>query len=918
MGEQANVSGYPAHWEADVVLRDGAAAHLRPVSPEDAERLARMHEAQSESSIYLRYFTYKSTLSAKELKRFTTVDHQDRVSLVVVLGGTGGEEEIIGVGGYDRIEGTAEAEVSFHIADAHQGRGLGSILLEHLAAAGRERGIERFSAEVLPQNRKMLTVFSEAGYEVQRKYEDGVVLLQFSIDPTERSRAVMEAREHRAEARSVGELLAPEHVAVVGASRQYGTVGYHVLHNIIEGRFTGGVHSVNPEAFEVGGARAYSAVQQIKQDVDLAVVCVPAEHLAEVIADCGRSGVKGVLVLTDGVPTEQDPASRRAEGLLDQRELVTMARRWGMRVIGPASVGLINTDPDVSLNASLSPVMPLAGGIGLFSQSASMGISLYAQAHRRQLGLSAVISAGNRADLSGNDAMQYFEDDESTRAVGIYLESFGNPRKFSRIARRLSLSKPVVVATGELTGHRLPPGHEVRTSRAPRGAVDAMLDNSGVIKVGNHDSLMDVLQVLATQPLPAGPRLGILANSASMGRLLADAAESHQLQPAAVVGDLDLEGTRAAAERSLTEALGRMLSDDDVDAVALCLQPNITGDQADFWPAVAETARQHSKPVVASLIGTLDSQVPLNFIGHAGPVTEAAARQRGVPVFSSPARSISALAKVTRYQQWRAEGIGDPYTPAGLEGSAAARRGDELLDSWLQEVDGAALHRLSAEQTSQLLQIYGLSMLPSVRFDSAEDAVAAAEQLGYPVAVKSTNAYLRHRLDLGGVQLNIDSEEMLRRTVADMRRQLAKYGSPGLELQAMAPTGQGCIVRAIEDPMMGPVLSFGISGDATDLLDDWAHAVPPLTDRDVARLVRTPKASQKLFGYQAVPPMDVAALQETLQRVAILKDNHPQVANLQLTPLLASPSGVSILHASADIANPEQRTDSARRAISRY
>lgn len=882
------------------MLRDGAAAHLRPISRDDAERLQRMHQGQSESSIYLRYFTYKSTLTEKELQRFTDVDHVDRAAMVILL-----DDEIIGVGGFDRIDDTREAEVSFNISDAHQGRGLGSILLEHLAAAGRERGIERFSAEVLPENRKMLTVFSEAGYEVQRKFEDGVVLLEFSIDPTERSREVMESREHRAEARSVGELLAPEQVAVIGASREYGSVGYHLLQNLMEGRFTGGVHSVNPEAFEVGGTTAYASLEHIRQDIDLGVVAVPPEHLEEVVADCGRHGVRGILVLTDSPE-------------IDQRELVRLARRWGMRVVGPASVGLLNTDPDVSLNASLSPSMPLRGGVGLFSQSASMGVSLYAQAHRRELGLSSVISAGNRADLSGNDAMQYFEDDHATRAVGIYLESFGNPRKFSRIARRLSRTKPVVVAKSDVMGRRLPPGHEVRTTRAPLGAVEAMLDHSGVIQVGNHDSLMDVLQVLATQPLPAGRRIGILSNSPSMGRVLADAAEFQNLRPTRVVGDLDLERTRREARQELNRALGELLEDDDVDSVALCLQPSFTGEHVDRSREISEISQQYAKPVVVSYIGVLDQNVALNYVGDAAPVIETGALQQGVPIFSSPERSVAALGKIARYRRWRQGSIGEPFIPAGLEGTAVLRAADDTLNRWLEDVRGAELHRLDGDQVSELLSLYGVSVMRSIPFETDEEAVAAAEELGYPVAVKATNSYLRHRLDLGGVQLNIEDAEMLRRTVSEMRRNLARYGGPGLEVQPMAPTGQGCVLRAIEDPMMGPVVSFGISGDAVDLLDDWAHGVPPLTDRDVRRLIRRPRAAQKLLGYQGVPAVDVRALEETVQRMAILKDNHPQVASLELTPLLASPDGVTVLHASVEIANPEQRTDSARRAMSRW
>ena len=357
MGDYAQVSAYPSHWEADVVLRDGAAAHLRPVSPDDADRMARLHASQSDSSIYLRYFTFKSALTEKELKRFTQVDHVDRVSLVVLL-----DEEIIGVGGYDRLDDDREAEVSFNISDAHQGRGIGSILLEHLAAAGREHGLEEFSAEVLPGNRKMLAVFSEAGYEVQRRFEDGVALLSFSIDPTDRSRAVMESREHRAEARSVGELLAPEHVAVIGASREYGSVGYHLLHNIVEGqvhrgrtlgqsRCDGDRRLPGPR---VGGGHQAPGGPGGGR--------VPADRLAEVVADCGRSGVKGLLLITDGVPTGHQAEGDEVKDVLDQRELVRLARRWGMRLIGPASVGLIDADADISLNASLSPTLPIPGG----------------------------------------------------------------------------------------------------------------------------------------------------------------------------------------------------------------------------------------------------------------------------------------------------------------------------------------------------------------------------------------------------------------------------------------------------------------------------------------------------------------------------------------------------------------------------
>ncbi len=447
---------YPEHWEADVVLRDGGTAHLRPIHPADSDAVQAFHVGQSQKSIYMRFFAFKSKLSAKELKRFTEVDYQDRVALVITIGG-----EIMGIGRYDRLEDPEEAEVAFNIADAHQGRGIGSILLEHLAAAARENGIRKFSAEVLPENRKMLMVFSDAGYDVKRHFDDGVVSLEFNIDPTDKSRAVMESREHRAEARSIQELLAPASVAVIGASRKWGTVGYQLLEHIIEGRFTGPVYAINPEALELAGMLSFAKLSEVPGPVKLAIIAVPYDEVPKVVEECGAAGVKGIVVATAGYADDGE------RGLARQRELVRQARANGMRVIGPASLGIMNTNPAVSLNASMAPSLARRGGLGLFSQSAAIGVSLYAASSRRRVGISTFLSAGNRADVSGNDMMQFWEDDADTTAVGLYLESIGNPRKFSRLARRLARTKPVIVAKSDAMGLNLPPGHAVRTTQAP-------------------------------------------------------------------------------------------------------------------------------------------------------------------------------------------------------------------------------------------------------------------------------------------------------------------------------------------------------------------------------------------------------------------------------------------------------------------
>ena len=908
MGESTRTSEYPAHWEADVVLRDGSTAHLRPIRPDDAEELARMHRQQSQTSIYLRFFTYKSSLSSKELQRFTQVDHRDRVALIVLRGG-----EIIGVGRYDRLDDPLEAEVAFNIADSQQGRGLGSILMEHLAVAARENGIRRFSAEVLPENRKMLSVFQESGFEISRRFDDGVVAVEFSIDPTAKVRAVMESREHRAEAKSVSELLAPESVAVIGASREWGSVGYALLENLIEGGFTGPVYGINRDALELAGMISRASLDEVPGEVELAVVAVPVDEIPQVIQDCARKGVKGMLVVTTGF------ADAGPEGLARQRELVREARANGMRVIGPASAGLVNTDPAVSLNASVAPFLPLRGSVGLFSQSAAVGATLFAAAHRRGIGVSSMVSAGNRADVSGNDAMQYFEDDDSTTAVGVYLESFGNPRKFSRIARRLSRTKPVVVARSDVMGRRLPPGHETRTTQAPAGAVDSMLEQTGVIQVDNHDALMDLIQAVSCQPLPRGRRVGVVGNSPALNRVVADAAERHGLtvvQTVEVEG-MDAEHTTSDAEAALDRAVRSAVAQSDessVDALLVVTQAGMQqnpGDAVELARCVEQAARDSQIPVLASFTGVLDPTFQSATVVGAGPAEQPGGLQRGLPVFSSPEQAARVLSQLVDYVTWRRAEAGVPAEPTGID----RRRAEDLIQGWAGRADGAELVRLSAQETEELLACYGISVLPSARFTSADEAVAAADRLGWPVAVKAVDSYVRHRLDLGGVRLNIVDADSLRRNVEQMRQVLEPYGNPDLEVQSMAPSGQGCTITALEDPLLGPVVSFGIAGDAVDLLDDWVHRVPPLNDQDIQRMVRAPRAAAKLFGHGGLPDVDTAALEDLLARTAALKDDHPQVARIRFNPVLASAQGVTVLSAEIDVANAAQRTDSARRAM---
>jgi acyl-CoA synthetase (NDP forming)/RimJ/RimL family protein N-acetyltransferase len=882
--------GYPRGWEADVALRDGGTAHLRPITPADAEALQRFHLAQSPESVYLRFFAPMPRLSDRDLARFTNVDHIGRVAIVALVG-----DDIVGVGRYDRVN-EREAEVAFNIADAHQGRGLGSVLLEHLAAAARENGIHRFVAEVLPQNRKMVQVFREAGYEVTHHFDDGVISLAFDIDPTDRSRAVMEAREHRAEASSLRTVLNPRSVVVVGASRSPDTIGARLLRHLVEGGFPGPVYAVNPEAFELQGVQVFSRVGDVPGPVDLAVVAVPAPAVLDVVRDCGRSGVRALVVVSSGF------AETGPEGLARQRELVRVSRAHGMRVIGPNSFGLLNTDARVRLNASLAPELPQPGGLGLFSQSGALGVAVLASASERGLGVSSFVSAGNRADVSGNDCMQYWEEDPATSVVGLYLESIGNPRKFSRIARRLSRSKPVLVVKSGISGYGVPPGHAVRATRAPREALDAMLRQAGVIRVENLHQLFDVAQVLVHQPLPAGQRVGVVGNSDALAALVADAAVSWGLE----IGAEPLTLHPEASADDVRAALRRAFSDDRLDAVVACFVPPLAAVDADVVRALAETSAGSDKPSVACLLGMRGLADVLVGVGDSAGGSSAA---RAVPAYPTPEDAVRALAAVVRYAGWRRRDPGRRIDPPGTD-PAAARA---LVDRLLAGVDHPSGVRLGHDDVTALLACYGVRLWPAERVTGADEAVAAAERLGWPVAVKTTAERLRHRQDLGGVRLDVSSPEELRTHVREISRRAG--GEAGFVVQPMAPGGVACVLRTMEDAQFGPVVSFGLAGDAWELLGDVAHRIPPLTDVDVADLVRSVRAAPRLTGYRGAPPTDVAALEDVIARVAQLADDLPEVAELEVNPVLVGERGAHVVGATVRLARPSGRTDSGRRTL---
>ncbi|WP_431952985.1 GNAT family N-acetyltransferase [Actinacidiphila sp. bgisy167] len=924
---------YPVHWEADVVLRDGGAAHVRPIAPDDAERLVSFYEKVSDESKYYRFFAPYPRLSDRDVHRFTHHDYRDRVGLAALVGG-----EFIATVRYDRTD-DGEAEVAFLVQDAHQGRGVASALLEHIAAVARERGIRRFVAEVLPANQKMIKVFTDAGYTQQRSFTDGVVRLELDLEPTERSLAVMRAREQRAEARSVQRLLAPASVAVIGAGRRPGGVGRGVLRNIVAGGYTGRVHAVNRSflqdlrTLEPEGVPAHRSVAEIADRVDLAVIAVPADEVAEVVDACGRHGVLGLLVISSGY------AESGAEGRRRQRALVRQALAYGMRVIGPNAFGVLNSAEDVQLNASLSPQTPGAGRLGLFTQSGAIGIALLAGLRRRGAGLSSFVSAGNRADVSGNDILQFWYDDPATDVALLHLETLGNPRKFYRLARRTAAVKPVVVVKGARHSEAAPPGHAVPPARIPDSTVSALLRQAGVIRTDTVTELLDTGLLLSCRPLPAGPRVAILGNSESLGLLTYDACLTAGLEPGR---PLDL--TTAAAPEDFRTALAAALADPAHDAVVVTAIPRVGSELVEVPASSDDPELAEALRAAADGAGTGKPVVVVHTALEAMATRLAAVR---VPAYGAAERAVKALAAAVGYARWRRDTRVPGRVPefedvdeAGarrdvtrLLGEAertsrAARAPDEAgalaTATGEREQDEAAeptaTHGVTLDDraAAELLARYGIPVRPALPAPGIDAALEAAGRLGYPVALKTTAPHLRHRADLGGVRLDIADPEDLVRAFGELTARLGTPQELCPVVQAMAPRGVDTVVRATVDPAAGAVLSFGIAGAPSELLDDMAHRLVPATDRDVAELVRSIRAAPLLFGWRGAEPVDTGALEELLLRVSLLVDDLPEVVGVELEPVVVAPAGLTVLGGSVRLARPPARTDLGPRALSSF
>jgi acyl-CoA synthetase (NDP forming)/RimJ/RimL family protein N-acetyltransferase len=850
---------YPARWEAEVVLADGGTMAVRPIRPDDAELIVRFHERQSPESIYFRYFSPRPRLSERDLARFTNVDYVDRMAFVGLIG-----DDLVGVARYDRHRARSDAEVAFFIDDDHHGRGMATVLLEYLAAAAREAGITGFTASVLPQNRKMLGVFTQAGFTASSRFEEGVIEVTLDIEPTPEAQAAIEARAAVAEARSVERLLRPRSIAVVGASRTPGTIGYEVFHQLVSRRFVGPVYPVNREVDVVASVRAWRSVVDVPGELDLAVVCVPATEVMRVAEECAVKRVQAMVVISAGF------ADRDAEGEAAEVELVTYAHRHGMRILGPNALGIINTDPDVRMHATFVPVDPLPGRVGLVAQSGVIGAAIVDAARTAGVGISSFVAVGNKADVSSNDLLGYWEEDAQTDVVMAYLESFGNPSKFSRTARALSLCKPIVAV--KVGG--VPADHWEEPERWPVGATAAaLLEQTGVIRVDNLTQMLLTAGVLAHQPLPAGPRVAVVTNSWGPAWLAVDALGAAGLEP---LDPVDLPND--IAPEDVAAALDALYERDDVDAVLVVYAPALEAHYRKVGRAIAAaSARHRTVTTVACLLGS-----------HAPDVLVSG--ETRVPEFPFPEEAALALGRVVRYARWRSQPVG---TLLELPDGDVAH-GRALAQGWLPPDAPADERRwLDPVEAEQLLRCGGLAPVTQLVVADEDEAVRAANQIGYPVALKASGLERLSKTEAGGVSLDVHGDDEVRRAHQRMRDLLGEAMVPAL-VQAMVPEGVDCRVGIYRHRELGDVLTLGPGGAAAELVGEVVMQILPITDADARRILDR-SVLAPLVAYQGETCQ--RSLIDLICRIAALADAVPEIAAVRLNPVMVSATGAAITDA---------------------
>ncbi len=814
-------------WASTVVLGDGETAFIRPMGSADGEALSRFHQRQSAESIYRRYFSPKPELSDSQVQHFTNVDMVDRVALAVEL-----HDEFVGWASYERWPGRNDAEVAFMVDDEHHGRGIATLLLEHLAAIARANGVERFTAEVLADNRAMLSVFTRAGWPLERRFDSGVVDLDWEIVTTAEFLDSVERREQRADSRAVARILLPRAVAVIGASDRTGSVGAELWQNVV-GSVSVPAYPVNPAHRELDGRRCYRSVDELPDEVSLAIVAVPVPELDGTIDACIAKRMRGAVIVTSVDIADAD---------LDVEALVTRARRNGLRIIGPSSMGVATPRPETLLQAALVRVDLPPGRLAVSMQSGSLGASLLRRAHELQLGLSWFVSLGDKSDISANDLLQFWEDDDNTSVIAIYTESFGNPRKFARLARRLSLRRPIVA---------------VRTAVARDGAIAGPLyKQAGLIEVPTVHSLLDTCRVLVGQPVLRGPRVAVITNSRSPGTLASTALTAAGLEPVRANEHL---GWRMTAD-DYAAAMAQALGDPDIDGLLVIYAPPVVRDLGAPSAAIDEAARASTKPVVAVTIGA-----------HDGPIVPGS----DVPAFSFPEQAANALGRSWAYGRWLAEEADTSSTAVRMVDPDDAQR---VIDVALGT---ASEHLLGIVDIQRLLRSYGIAHAPAEPATPAT-ALDVARRLGFPLAIKAVRRRPGRSARVG-VALDVLSETDVTEVLGVMQESLGA-DADDLVVQQMVTPGVDVRVHCRHDERLGVIVSVGLGGEQADVIDDRVDRLAPLSPASARSMIDETRAGAAL----AEAGFDPSPLVDTIVLAAQLMTSHRQIAELDLNPVIVS------------------------------
>jgi acetyl coenzyme A synthetase (ADP forming)-like protein len=869
-----------------LILRDGSVATVRDAGPQDRDAVERFFRSLSPEASRHRFFCSGDVPAGVVDRLCNGAQPAEGLTLLAVRG-----DSLLGTASYlkttDRV-----AEAAFAVDDHYAGKGIATGLLERLAERAAAEGFERFQATTLADNAAMLAVFRDSGFTIRSKPDAGIVDVELSLTPSARTLAVRDERERAATAASIRPLFEPAAVAVIGASRDRASIGRRVFDALASGRFSGPIYPVNPNTAEIGGVKAYRSVRELPGPIDLAVITVPAGAVLDAVDDCAAIGVKSLVVITAGF-AEAGDAGRHL-----QAELVARVRGYGMRLVGPNCMGLLNAR--TGLNASFSPAFPPAGRVAMSSQSGALGIALLSLAGDRQLGLSTFVSVGNKADVSGNDLLQYWESDPATSVILLYLESFGNPRRFARLARRIGLKKPIVaVKAGRTRAGSRAAGSHTAALAANEVAVDALFHQAGVIRADTIDEMFDIAACLDLQPLPTGRRVAIVTNAGGPGILAVDACEAAGLSAAefsentqarlrtilppmaSLINPVDM--VASAGPDQYRHSVQTALEAEETDALIVIYTPVDASSSHDILKAIsdgiaaARLGRGAGKPVLACFMAE-----------HGAPVPLAAGEER-IPAYPFPENAARALGKVSAYAAWRSQSPGLFWSFNDLHIDDARALCRDVLDSRGEDW-------LTPEELRRLLGAFGLQMLPGLVARTADDAVARAEMFGYPVAAKLIAHELVHKSDIGGVRLNLASAEEARQAFTELMaiahsRRVAEDQRTGVLIQPMCVGGTETFVGLVEDPLFGALVGVGLGGVHVEAFGDVHFRIAPLTDRDADDLIRGTRGVRLLEAGRGRPRADIEALNEVVLRVSLLAESVPEIAELDLNPVIVLEAG---------------------------